>query len=271
MKNLAFDYQTIFSQCETSLRSVTDMTEQEFDQHYSQFVITDQAHLDDDRVFDIFRTVLFASGFKAATVDRYRSKIAEVLPTISTVAGYSDADLHTIYIEADIINHKKKIFALRDNAIILQDIIAKYGSFVNYLKSFGDCSNLENLLLLKETLQYTFKYIGPITVYHLLTDFGYNVLKPDRVVVRIFERLGLLESRKQLLKASLVGRAFAKATGKSIRYIDIIFVKYGQSGKNAQYGLTNGICLESQPKCDLCGMYDACTYDKKTVQRIVTG
>jgi len=265
MKNQIVNYKEIFDQCESSLRNVTDMTDSEFDKHYSQFSYYDQSHLSDEQVFEIFRTVLFASGFKAATVDKYRSEITIAFPSIAEVAGYRDDKLDQIISDAPIISNQKKIYALRDNAIVLLDIIKTHGSFLNYLHSFGDGSKLENLLLLKETLQYTFKYIGPITVYHLLTDFGYNVLKPDRVVVRIFERLGLLESRKQLLKASLIGRAFAIETGKSIRYIDIIFVKYGQKGKNIEYGLKDGICLESRPKCYLCGMYAICTYASKSV------
>ena len=113
-------------------------------------------------------------------------------------------------------------------------------------------------MLLKEELEFRFDYLGGITVYHFLTDIGLDVLKPDRVLVRIFQRLGLIESEKQLLKTVIQGRKFAAATGHSIRYIDIIFVTYGQQGQE-------GICFTKNPKCNLCGLTEKCNYYKQLV------
>ena len=116
---------------------------------------------------------------------------------------------------------------------------------------------------MKEELEYRFDYLGGITVYHFLTDIGYEVLKPDRVLLRIFKRLGLIEDEKQLLKTVIQGRRFSKATGLPIRYIDIIFVKYGQQGKSEMFGLNNGICLETNPNCKACGVNGNCSYFNK--------
>jgi DNA-3-methyladenine glycosylase I len=112
-------------------------------------------------------------------------------------------------------------------------------------------------------LQYKFNYLGNITVYHYLTDIGFNVLKPDRVILRVFERLGLIESRDQLLKTVIQGRKFAEATGLPIRYIDIVFVKYGQQGKSNYFGLDDGICLEKHPKCNICKLKKYCFFKGK--------
>lgn len=144
-----------------------------------------------------------------------------------------------------MIKNVNKITAVIENAKVFNEIVNKYDSFYNYLKSFEPESSFENLMLLKEELEYKFTYLGGITVYHFLTDIGLDVLKPDRVLTRIFKRLGLIEDEKQLLKTVIQGRKFAEATGKSIRYIDIIFVTYGQQTKE-------GICFSKNPRCNIC-------------------
>jgi DNA-3-methyladenine glycosylase I len=116
--------------------------------------------------------------------------------------------------------------------------------------------------MLKEELEFKFDYLGGTTVFHFLTDLGFNVLKPDRVIARIFKRLGLIESEQQLLKTVIIGRKFASATELPIRYIDVIFVKYGQQGKSEEFGLSNGICLNHNPSCHICGLESFCKYTR---------
>ncbi|WP_094226858.1 hypothetical protein [Methanolobus psychrotolerans] len=66
-----------------------------------------------------------------------------------------------------------------------------------------------------------------------MTEIGLPVLKPDRVITRIFKRIGLIESEDQLLKTVIHGRKFSQETGLPIRYIDIIFAIYGQMVSSA--------------------------------------
>ena len=93
-----------------------------------------------------------------------------------------------------------------------------------------------------------------------MTDIGLPVLKPDRVIARIFKRLGLIEDEKQILKTVLQGQKFSNATELPIRYIDICFVKYGQKGEDIELGLDDGICLERNPKCHECGIKEYCNF-----------
>ena len=37
-------------------------------------------------------------------------------------------------------------------------------------------------------------------------------------------------------------------------------MKYGQIGASNQFGLESGICLEKNPKCNLCGLTSLCVY-----------
>lgn len=61
-----------------------------------------------------------------------------------------------------------------------------------------------------------------------------------------------------------VGRTFAKTTGYPIRYIDIVFVCYGQM-KSPEVGLEHGICLEKNPHCSVCGVTRHCDYYARTL------
>ena len=119
-------------------------------------------------------------------------------------------------------------------------------------------------------MESRFQYLGGVTVYHFLTDIGLPVLKPDRVICRIFHRLGLLDSEGQLLKAVLQGRKFAQATDRPMRYIDIVFVAYGQV-ESPDLGITKGICLD-QPRCEACGLTRFCQYQSaKAVSMVEPG
>lgn len=93
------------------------------------------------------------------------------------------------------------------------------------------------------------------------------MLKPDRVIERIFQRIGLVPESlhdSDALYVALIqqGRNFAKATGYSIRYIDIVFVCYGQV-QAKEVGIERGICLsddEGGPSCSICGIREHCEY-----------
>jgi DNA-3-methyladenine glycosylase I len=57
-------------------------------------------------------------------------------------------------------------------------------------------------------------------------------------------------------------RKFSRATGHPIRYIDIVFVDYGQA-QNTEIGIDQGICLELSPSCQVCGATSFCDYYAK--------
>jgi len=113
--------------------------------------------------------------------------------------------------------------------------------------SFDPLSNEDTIERLRADLRSRFRYLGERTVNHFLTDLGLNVLKPDRVICRIFSRLGFIDDANNIVQAINVGKEMAIATSYPIRYIDIIFVTYGQMGDD-------GICLEKNPKCCICGI-----------------
>jgi DNA-3-methyladenine glycosylase I len=217
-----------------------------------------ERQLSDDEYFSILVFVTFYSGFKAATVTSKSEVIRKHFPSWKVVASYSEANVQGAMADPEMIRHERKIRACIKNARTFSTLIARYGSIKSYIGSQAPTESFENLLLLKETLEASFEYLGGITVYHFMTDIGLPVLKPDRVMSRIFSRLGLLETESQLLKTVIQGRKFAAATGHPIRYIDIVFVAYGQVSAT-EYGITQGICL-TKPRCSACSVQAHCGY-----------
>jgi DNA-3-methyladenine glycosylase I len=173
-------------------------------------------------------------------------------------AAYTISDVATIMADPEMIKHRRKIDACVYNAKVMAQLVNQHGSFAQYVASFEAMNSFENLLLLKEELQAHFRFLGGVTVYHFLKDIGMPVLKPDRVICRIFQRLGLIEHKGQLLKTVIQGKKFADATGWPIRYIDIVFVAYGQAA-NTEFGMNRGICLK-EPRCEHCGVTQHCLW-----------
>jgi DNA-3-methyladenine glycosylase I len=257
-----FPYAEVFTEVEQtliaagSIHLAPDVIRHQLDR-FKRFA---DVHLSDDQYYEILVLVTFYSGFKAETVTAKRGIILGHFPDWRTASLYSDEDLHRIATDAPMIKNMQKIRACAVNARRFRSIVGEFGSVKAYIDSFGPSDSFENLLLLKESLEAAFAYLGGITVYHFLTDIGLPVLKPDRVIARIFLRLGLIENEKQLLKTVIQGRKFALATGHPIRYIDIVFVAYGQVSSR-EFGIERGICLK-HPRCDACTIQAHCNFHR---------
>jgi DNA-3-methyladenine glycosylase I len=257
---MEFDFKAIFSKVEKSLKAYSNLSDEEFEAIFFEFREKKFQVRSDDEYFKIIRDITFYSGFKAETVTNKKQMIEKHLPTFLQIADYTKPEIESILSDANMIKNPRKIEATIHNAQVFRRLVEQHGSFQKYLESFNPTLSFENLILLKEDLEFRFGYLGGITSYHFLTDIGLNVLKPDRVLTRIFKRLGLIEDESLLFKTISRGREFAAATGYSIRYIDIVFVKYGQQGNDEVLKIKDGICLESNPKCHLCEVRDDCNF-----------
>jgi DNA-3-methyladenine glycosylase I len=255
-----FPYKDVFQAVEKRLIEAgsLQMDEAKIHAHLDKFKRFESRELTDDQYFSILVFVAFYSGFRAATVTSKRSIIQRHFPSWKAVSSFTEEDIEKIIHDPEMISHKGKIRACVANAKTFSLFISKHGSIKNYIDSYSPTESFENLLLFKEALEASFAYLGGITVYHFMTDIGLPVLKPDRVMSRIFERLGLLENQGQLLKAVIQGRKFAAATGLPIRYIDIVFVAYGQV-KSEEIGISEGICLK-KPRCSECSIQKYCGF-----------
>jgi DNA-3-methyladenine glycosylase I len=193
----------------------------------------------------------------AATVTAKLPAIKKHLSDYKCVKEYGEEDVKRIMSEKGIICNEKKIRACIKNAQKFDDIVKRYGSFGGYVESFGDLNKESTLNTLKEELM-KFEFLGIRTAYHFMLDMGLNVWKPDRVICRILYRLGLIDTKEDIEKTVRVGREISNKVGLPIRYVDIVFVKYGQEGAEEPFGLDNGICLSNNPRCHLCGIREFC-------------
>jgi len=260
MRLNVIELKEIFSKIEETLQNQSSLTKQLFDCRFGKFKNIDYRLMADDDIFWILVYVTFYSGMKAATVSQKLVIIKRYLYDFRKVKDYSQQEINQILNDPNMIHNKRKINACIENAKEFYNLISQKGSFQKYLESFEPLTNEENIERLKADLRRRFHYLGERTVNHFLTDLGLNVLKPDRVICRIFERLGLIENKNNIGKAIEVGKKIAVATNYPIRYIDICFVKYGQMGEDEYFGLTDGICLERNPKCSICGVKEYCRY-----------
>jgi DNA-3-methyladenine glycosylase I len=259
-------YKAIFDAVESTLKKQY-ASEDEFNAKYQHFKLFESRTLSDDDYFSILVRIIFYSGFKAGTVAQRMDAIESSFPNINTVAHYEDKDISKLMLDTKMIRHKKKIVACIENARTMKRLIGKYGSVQNYITSYRPLESDENLFSLYNNLQRRlnrtegFSFLSNITAYHFLTDIGMQVMKPDRVIMRIFYRLGLISDRNQIFEAAVTkGRKFSQETGYPIRYIDVIFVKYGQAGKDSYFDLSDGICLEKHPKCHICSVTEYCRF-----------
>jgi len=250
----------IFSAVYNCLLKYSDYSKEEFDREFDDFKHYENRVLTDDQYYQLLVDVMFYSGFRASTVTKHRDQIHLHFPNIETVTNYTQKEIDLISNDPLMIRNNLKIEGCINNAKHFKRIIKTHGSFAKYLQSFGDLTSESSLQKLKSELKRTFSFLGDKTVNHFMMDIGLNVLKPDRVLLRIFSRLGLIADETDMQGAIKVGRAFSDATGFPIRYIDVIFVLYGQLDQNK----ITSICTEKNPKCDICEAKRFCSYSDKT-------
>jgi len=254
----------IFKEAEKTIFAQSTLKKSQLTEALESFKQIKKTNRKDNDYFLIMVHVAFYSGFKATTVNDKIDAINDLFGDLDKVSKFNEAKVQKIIDSKKIINHRQKINGIIHNAIQIKSIQKEFGSFDKYLESFGDTDKYENFLNLEKELKKKFKYLGGITVFHFLTDIGYDVVKPDRVLCRIFYRLGLVDSEVDRAGVIKVGRQFSIACKVPIRYIDIIFVVYGQVGEKKEFGIKDGICLSTNPKCKICGIYEYCNYKQKS-------
>lgn len=259
------DYKAIFEGIESTLfrtasRSVSSETIRSHLEPYKHY---EGRQLSDDEVYTKLVHVAFYAGFRAQTVSDRIAVIDRHFPNYTIVAGYDGREMQRILGDSQMIRNSRKIQACIENARTLKALISKYGSFHKFVQSLPPFKSDRELLALREEYRRLFRYLGERTAFHFMMDVGIPVLKPDRVIERIFKRLGLVSKNLMgdPLYVALIreGEKFVQATGYPIRYVDIIFVAYGQM-QDKEIGLDKGICLELNPGCSTCGASQFCDY-----------
>ena len=206
--------------------------------------------------------VIFYAGFNADTVTKKLPHIYKHFSDYLEVSTRNrDAVLSDAARDPDVIHNKNKLIACCENAKILGHIAEQHGG------DFGDFidsllfDTLDNKMRSIRSLR-CFDRFASVTACHFLTEIGKPVIKPDRVIRRLFKRLGLLDSdsahNSNIRKSIEIGDRFVNATGEPHRYVDIIMVMHGQE-RNEELGISRGMCLDD-PDCFRCRARNMCRY-----------
>jgi DNA-3-methyladenine glycosylase I len=226
---------------------------------------------DDEGIFQVLVKVVFYSGFKAETVVAKTAVLQEYFPDIATSSGHTEKDIERILADPRMIRNARKVVACVENAKQFQKIAGDHGSVANYIANFKADTSFENLFLLKEELEDRLDFVGGVTVYHLMTDLGLPVLKPDRVICRLLQRLGVLQSETRHFTAILIGRRIATllqqerppdTRRRSVRYVDRILVAHGQTATTA-HAFGSGVCTD-KPDCQACSAREWCKFPSRS-------
>lgn len=272
-----FDYKLVFENIESSVIKTTGLSKKKFKNKLEAYIeknLGDYLKKTDQEICWNLLLVTWHGGVKAGQIEKIEDKIKKQL----FYGDYKKLSTLTEEKKRKIVTYLKYPnrcdWSFR-NATIFNDIINEFGSFNNYLYSLG----IENkkitdnqLNIIKYSILDRFKHgsLGIIKVYHFLMDLGFNIVKPDMVNCRTLERLDLLDNKirinnkgKEILNCDYDGvvreaRNFASASGNSIRYVDLILIKFGQDKKSYLFD-TIGICLK-KPHCELCEIQEYCKY-----------
>lgn len=278
-----YPYKEVFDGICSTLKNMSPEFRQQFDEDINEDKGYENHNYSDDEYFNKLKFIPFYAGFRAEIVKKKKDTINDYFPNYLKTSNYGDNDIDRIKIDPDMIRNEDKIRSCINNARTFKEIVEKYGSFQQYVNSFeikDMCGkySFENLMLFKEDIECKFEYLGPTTSYHFMTDIGLPVLKPDRVILRIFFRLGLIDTHEgkqlidtpkgmklidthkgeQLLKTVVQGRKMSEAVGCPIRVVDYTLWRFGQEGNG-------GFCLENNPRCDICEVKKFCIYYAHTM------
>ena len=142
------------------------------------------------------------------------------------------------------------------NAKKMKGLSDEYGSFGKYLSRNSD--NLQDLAL---ELTYRFGSVGYILALNYLKDVGMDTIKPDVHVLRVFYRLGFLESEKpsdqNIQKTIGVAERMKAFPYEKLSVIDAVFWMYGGAGDGH---VKKAMCNKNRPFCGECALTAYCSY-----------
>ena len=225
----------------------------------------------DAELHKLMLQVVFYSGMHADTVTQRMPRIEFYLGDLKTAAAMKASGITIAMADPEMLRNERKIRACVRNAKKITAMAERHGSLATWMNSFGPLTDDKNLKHLRRALIKEFSFIGETTVYHVLMELGLNVVKPDRVLQRVFYRMGLTskpverrtaaERRDYLWEVVLAARILADRARVNLRELDITFMAFGQL-KVATLGIV-GICVEDTPRCDDCQVLQCPSKGKK--------
>ena len=140
-------------------------------------------NLNDEYLFEMLILESFQAGLSWECILNKRENFRKAYDNfdIDKVINYDDTKINELLNNKDIIRNKLKICASINNAKIFKNIIAKYGTFSNYLKSFtkgkiiyetGKTTNKLSDDISKDLQTKGMKFVGSTIIYSYLQAIG---------------------------------------------------------------------------------------------------
>lgn len=144
---------------------------------------------DDHALFELLCLESYQSGLSWETVLNKREtfRLAFHGYAVEKVAQMTDDELDRLLTNPDIIRHRAKLYATRQNAQAFQRVQAEFGSFESYLWAWVDGQPVVNVLpdyrqapsqtslsqtISKDLKKRGFSFVGPVCVYSYLQAAG---------------------------------------------------------------------------------------------------
>jgi DNA-3-methyladenine glycosylase I len=211
-----------------------------------------------EEFFEKLVLVVFYSGMKANTVSSKRDVILKYLGDYKRVASFRKEDILRVLSAEDMIKNEAKVRACVHNAKVFVGLDKEFGSFGKYLLSFNENFPVDTKRIyeLLADLQKRFRFLGPRTSRHFIMWCGFPMVKPDRMIMRVLFRLGLIpgETDEYINEAEKVCLEAAEKAQISPSFMDSILVGIGQS-EGAK------LCKKHKPICDKCRLSPYCRYN----------
>lgn len=200
-----------------------------------------------DRFWELNFTTIFYAGFRAQTVDDNYEQLCSLLSDYKRLASRSDARIAWRLIQRSPIRHPLKIQAVIHNARSYVLLLREFISAQSYISSYRlpraiqTSEELQRLETLKADLRSRFKFYGPAVTDHFLMRLGFEVLKPDIIIRRLFYRLAITKrllgtSKRDELVASQISRDIASSLRIPVSSLDKLLHFFGrrQGAESAQ-------------------------------------
>lgn len=140
-------------------------------------------NLNDEYLFEMLILESFQAGLSWECILNKRENFRKAYDNfdIDKVINYDDTKINELLNNKGIIRNKLKICASINNAKIFKNIIAKYGTFSNYLKSFtkgkiiyetGKTTNKLSDDISKDLQTKGMKFVGSTIIYSYLQAIG---------------------------------------------------------------------------------------------------
>jgi len=173
---------------------------------FEPFNKVDFSKMSESDLFHVLAYIPFYAGMDSKVVTSKRNTITKYFDDYKKVMKYNQAMVEKMMKDPNMIGHQGKIQACIYNAKVVDSKVKEYGSFKRYLESLQfnkDEISMENAvaILMKE-----FKWLGEVTTHHFLTDIGAKTIKPDRVIMRVLNRMGYVKDRTSYKEARMILR-----------------------------------------------------------------